>query len=84
MNALFRALTVTLWKSNNCQLKASATFTNSSVIEVWLINRLSVFIVTRNLNSSSKPIGCEAIEETAPVCTFEDGHISKGIRRSLT
>src|ERR1035441_4520280 len=48
----------------------------------WLISRLSVFTVTRNDSCLSTRSGCRAIDGAAPVCTFEVGHISSGIRRS--
>ena len=50
----------------------------------WLISRLSVFTVTRNRSPASRPIGCSAIDLAAPVCRFEVGHLSSGIRRSRT
>ena len=48
------------------------------------MSRLSVFTVTRKRRRRSRSIGCSSIEATAPVCTFEVGHISSGTRRSRT
>ena len=53
-------------------------------MEVSLINRLSVFTVTRKRNLANAPIGCSLIEAAAPVCKLEVGHISSGTRRSRT
>jgi pyruvate,water dikinase len=52
--------------------------------EVSLINRLSVFTVTRKRNFAKAPIGCSLIDAAAPVCKLEVGHISRGTRRSRT
>jgi hypothetical protein len=45
---------------------------------------LSVLTVILNLNLAKTPIGCSAIVFAAPVCKFEVGQSSNGIRRSLT
>ena len=50
----------------------------------WLISRLSVFTVIRKRSRLSRPIGWSASELAAPVCRFDDGHISSGMRRSRT
>ena len=66
------------------QSKVSTSPASSEERLIPLIRRLSVFTVTLNLRRRSSPIGCSASEGTAPVCTFEVGHISSGMRRSLT
>ena len=55
-----------------------------TVIEVSLISRLSVLTVTRKRSFFSMVIGCAAIDSAAPVCRFELGHISSGMRMSRT
>jgi len=50
------------------------------VIVVSDMRRLSVFTVTRRPRSKYSRMGCSSIESTAPVWTFEEGHISSGIR----
>ncbi len=49
-----------------------------------LISRLSVFTVTRKDSWRNSPIGCASMDGAAPVCTFDEGHISSGVRRSRT
>jgi hypothetical protein len=49
---------------------------------VSLISRLSVLTVTRNRSRASRSKGCSRCSGTAPVCTFELGHSSSGIRLS--
>ena len=83
-NALFIALMVSHSMSDQPYPNASVSAWNSDDRLTPLISRLSVLTVTRNSSSRSSPIGCSLIEETAPVCTFEVGHISSGIRRSRT
>ena len=56
----------------------------SRVIDVPLIRRLSVLTVTRKRSFFSMVIGCAAIDSAAPVCRFELGHISSGMRMSRT
>ena len=63
---------------------ASVSARNSDDSVTPLISRLSVLTVTRNSSSRSSPIGWSLIDVAAPVCTFEVGHISSGIRRSRT
>jgi hypothetical protein len=48
--ALFIALMVILSKSSRERPNVSAAASNSWLIEVWLISRLSVFSVTRNFS----------------------------------
>ena len=54
------------------------------VIDTSDISRLSVFTVTRNRSSASRPIGWSASDFAAPVCTLDVGHISSGMRLSRT
>ena len=49
-----------------------------------LISRLSVLTVTRKRSRRSRSIGCSSIDATAPVWTFDVGHISSGTRWSRT
>ena len=84
INALFIAFTVTRCKSAKFQPNAPINSFISWVIEVLDINRLSVLTVILNLNLAKTPIGCSAIVFAAPVCKFEVGQSSNGIRRSLT
>src|SRR5579859_5167392 len=82
-NALFIALIVSHWMSDQPYPNASQSAANSDDRLTPLISRLSVLTVTRNDSARSSPIGCSLIDRAAPVCTLEVGHISSGIRRSL-
>ena len=82
--ALFMAFKVIHSKSSRPQPKASASWSNSLVMEVSLISRLSVFTVTRKRSRRRSPMGCSAMEAHTPVFTLLVGHNSSGIRRSRT
>ncbi len=82
-NALFIALIVSHCTSDKPYPNASLSAANSDDRVTPLISRLSVLTVTLNDSARSNPIGCSLIERAAPVCTFDVGHISSGIRRSL-
>ena len=83
-NALFIALIVSHSMSPQPYPNASASAWNSDDRVIPLISRLSVLTVTRKSSSRSSPIGWSLIDATAPVCTFDVGHISSGILRSRT
>ena len=78
------ALIVSQLMSLQDQSNASTRPASSEERLMPLMRRLSVLTVTRNRSWRSSPIGCSAREGTAPVCTLEVGHISRGTRRSRT
>ena len=62
----------------------AARAANSDESETPLISRSSVFTVTRKRRRRNRSMGWSARLATAPVWTFEVGHISSGTRRSRT
>ena len=82
--ALFMALIVSQLMSLHDQSNVSTSSASSEERLMPLMRRLSVLTVTRKRRRRRSPIGCSAREATAPVCTFEVGHISSGMRRSRT
>ena len=57
---------------------------SSLLIVVSVISRLSVLTVTRVPRLKYRRTGCVASDRTAPVCTLDDGHTSRGMRWSTT
>lgn len=84
MKADFIALTVNHCMSSSVYPKVSVRCSNSWLMLVPLISRLSVFTVMRKCSLRSSPIGCPAYESAAPVWRLEVGHISSGMRLSRT
>src|SRR5665648_950543 len=84
MKADFIALIVAQRKSSSVHPAWLTSNDISRVIDVPLINLLSVLTVTRNLSRFNNEIGCSAMDSAAPVWTLLLGHISSGIRRSRT